>query len=87
GFSYNHLCVIKTPAFSNYVFFYFTGVGVGPGGGVGGGAAGGAPGHDSGAWSYPARCLSYAFRCVYAMRSFGTGTLAASARAMRSPTT
>ncbi|MET4034193.1 hypothetical protein ABIB88_005712, partial [Bradyrhizobium sp. JR19.8] len=45
------------------------------------------PPHDSGAWSYPARCLSYAFRCVYAMRSFGTGTLAASARAMRSPTT
>jgi hypothetical protein len=41
----------------------------------------------AGTTAYPARCFSYAFRCVYAMRSFGTGTLAASARAMRSPMT
>ncbi|MET4414910.1 hypothetical protein ABIC06_006087 [Bradyrhizobium sp. RT7b] len=70
-----------------YVCIDFTGDGGPPGRGRGGGASPAPPRHDSGAWSYPARCLSYAFRCVYAMRSFGTGTLAASARAMRSPTT
>ncbi|MET4302857.1 hypothetical protein ABMB68_005693, partial [Bradyrhizobium sp. RT4a] len=77
----------KIPAVPHYRGFSTNGVGVAPRAAVGRGRALGAPGHDSGAWSYPARCLSYAFRCVYAMRSFGTGTLAASARAMRSPTT
>jgi hypothetical protein len=33
------------------------------------------------------RCFSYALRWVYAVRSFGTGILAASARITRSPTT
>ncbi|MET4516356.1 hypothetical protein ABIB81_005692 [Bradyrhizobium sp. I1.7.5] len=77
----------KTPADPNYPPFSKPRGGGPPRAGVARGRARGAPGHDSGAWSYPARCLSYAFRCVYAMRSFGTGTLAASARAMRSPTT
>ncbi|MET4345843.1 hypothetical protein ABIC07_005349, partial [Bradyrhizobium sp. RT9a] len=77
----------KITAVPKYRGFLINGGVVGQRAGVGRGPARGAPRHDSGAWSYPARCLSYAFRCVYAMRSFGTGTLAASARAMRSPTT